>query len=225
MIQGARHDTRVCPFCRAAFEQDEPTRACARCGARHHRECVADHGGCAVFGCPGGRRDGDEVAMSDEWTIDPNDSVPIGDQIVYRVLYAIARGVYRPGDKLPTVRDVAARLKVNPNTVSKAYRDLERDGVLDSRRGTGVFVNDGALEVALERRQALVLERFERAVNEALEAGLSAADVQEVLIEALGSAARTRRDDGVLRDLEEMTKTSPTRRPGKRAGRGEKDRG
>jgi GntR family transcriptional regulator len=226
VIQGARHDTRVCPFCRAGFEDDEPTRACARCGARHHRACVADHGGCAVFGCPGGRRDGDEVAMSDEWTIDPNDPVPIGDQIVYRVLYAIARGVYRPGDKLPTVRDVAARLKVNPNTVSKAYRDLERDGVLDSRRGTGVFVNDGALEVALERRQALVLERFERAVNEALEAGLSAADVQEVLIEALGSAARSRRDEGVLRDLEELTSSgmkSPTRRPGKRAGRAEKE--
>lgn len=157
--------------------------------------------------------------MSDAWTIDPNDPVPIGDQIVYRVLYAIARGVYRPGDKLPTVRDVAARLKVNPNTVSKAYRDLERDGVLDSRRGTGVFVNEGAHEVALERRQALVLERFERAVNEALEAGLSAVEVQEVLLEALGQAARARRDDVVLREVEEMTKSPLGRWSNKRTGR------
>jgi GntR family transcriptional regulator len=157
--------------------------------------------------------------MSDAWTIDPNDPVPIGDQIVFRVLYAIARGVYRPGDKLPTVREVAARLKVNPNTVSKAYRDLERDGVLSSRRGTGVFVEDGALEVALERRQALVLERFERAVNEALEAGLGAVEIQEVLIEALGAAARGRRDEAVLREVEEFTKSPLARWAGKRAGR------
>ncbi|MCW8138015.1 MAG: GntR family transcriptional regulator [Planctomycetota bacterium] len=204
----------MCPFCRGGFVQGDRTRACAGCGARHHRECLADHGGCAVFGCQGG-----EGLMSDAWTIDPDDPVPIGDQIVYRVLYAIARGVYRPGDKLPTVREVAARLKVNPNTVSKAYRDLERDGVLDSRRGTGVFVEEGALEVALERRQALVLERFERAVNEALEAGLSTAEVQEVLLEALGQAARARKDEVVLRDVEELARSPLARWAGKRAGR------
>lgn len=139
--------------------------------------------------------------MSDEWRIDPDDPVPIGDQIVYRVLYGIARGVYRPGDKLPSVREVAARLKVNPNTVAKAYRDLERDGVIESRRGTGVFVHEAGPAIATERRQALVLERFERAVGEALDAGLSAAEVQEVLIEALGVAARARRNAEVLEEL------------------------
>ena len=128
----------------------------------------------------------------DEWTIDPDDPVPIGEQIAYRVLYAIARGVYAPGDRLPTVREVAARLRVNPNTVSKAYRDLERDGILVSRRGSGVFVHADAFETAVERRQGLVLTRFERAVGEALDAGLDPEAIQAVLGEALGRAARAR---------------------------------
>ena len=136
--------------------------------------------------------------MADEWSINPDDPVPLGEQITYRVLYAIARGVYKPGDKLPTVRETAVRLKVNPNTVSKAFRDLERDGILVSRRGSGVFVREGAFEAARARRQALVLERFERAVGEALDAGLDAEEIQEVLVEALERAAHLRRDDEVV---------------------------
>lgn len=130
--------------------------------------------------------------VEDEWTIQPDDPEPLGDQIVFRILYAIARGVYRPGDKLPTVRDVAARLRVNPNTVSKAYRDLERDGILVSRRGTGVFVHESAYETALERRQSLILQRLERAAGEALDAGLEDDEIQSVLSLALQRAARAR---------------------------------
>jgi len=131
--------------------------------------------------------------MTDEWTIQADDPVPLGDQIVFRILYAIARGVYQPGDKLPTVREVAARLRVNPNTVSKAYRDLERDGILVSRRGTGVFVHEAARATAIERRQALVLSRFEMAVAEALDAGLEAEEIQDVVMKALERAVRSRR--------------------------------
>jgi GntR family transcriptional regulator len=130
---------------------------------------------------------------TDGWTIDPDDPVPLGDQIVYRVLYSIARDVYQAGDRVPTVRDVATRLRVNPNTVSKAYRDLERDGVLVSRRGAGVFVSEGGPALARERRQALVLDRFERAVRDALDAGLSPVEIEDVLAQALVTAARNRR--------------------------------
>ncbi|RMG10368.1 MAG: GntR family transcriptional regulator [Planctomycetota bacterium] len=178
-----------CPFCRGAFLPGERVRRCATCGEAHHWECLALHGGCAVYGC--------EVAppredAMDEWSIDPDDPVPISEQITYRVLFAIAKGVYRPGDRLPTVREVAARLKVNPNTVSKAYRDLDRDGVLISRRGAGVFVHPDAPQVATERRQALVLARCERALGEALDAGLTPEEIQEVIVNALRRAARAR---------------------------------
>ena len=128
----------------------------------------------------------------DDWSINPDDPVPIGEQIGFRIFYAIARGVYQPGDKLPAVREIAARLKVNPNTVSKAYRDLERDGILVSRRGTGVFVHADALDMAVERRQSLILSRCERAIGEALDAGLDPEEIQEVLVEALRRAARAR---------------------------------
>lgn len=178
----------TCPFCHAGLLAGERACECAACGARHHLECFALQGGCAVHAC----RSQEAAEDMDDWTINPDDPVSIGDQITNRILYAIARSVYRPGDKLPTVRDVAARLRVNPNTVSKAYRDLERDGVLESRRGTGVFVNEGADKVALERRQAQVLARFERAAGEALDAGLEAHEIQEVLGLALDRAARAR---------------------------------
>lgn len=128
----------------------------------------------------------------DDWSINPDDPIPIGDQIGFRILYAIARGVYQPGDKLPTVREIAKRLKVNPNTVSRAYRDLERDGILVSRRGTGVFVHTEALDTAIARRQSLVLTRFERAVGEAIDAGLEPEEIADVLEEALKRAARAR---------------------------------
>ena len=78
--------------------------------------------------------------------------------------------------------------------------------MLVSRRGTGVFVHEDALDSAVERRQSLVLERFERAVGEALDAGLDAVQIEEVLIEALRRAARDRRgavDDVVDAFLED----------------------
>ncbi|MEZ6189103.1 MAG: GntR family transcriptional regulator [Planctomycetota bacterium] len=182
----------TCPFCRGELLAGERWWRCGGCKTTHHWECHALHGACAVFGC---RKD---ETVTDEWSINPDDPVPIGEQIAYRVLYAIARGVYLPGDKLPTVRETAVRLKVNPNTVSKAFRDLERDGILVSRRGSGVFVREGAREAARARRQSLVLERFERAVGEALDAGLDAEEIQEVLVEALERAAHLRRDEDVV---------------------------
>ncbi|MBI3725546.1 GntR family transcriptional regulator [bacterium] len=206
---GRRAASLMCPFCHAGFMARERVRVCARCGALHHAECLGIHGRCAVHGCKGSSTE-DEV--EDEWTIQPDDPEPIGDQIAFRILYAIARGVYRPGDKLPTVRDVAARLRVNPNTVSKAYRDLERDGVLVSRRGTGVFVHEDALATATERRQALVLSRFERAAGEALDAGLDAFQIQEVLAVALERAARAR---GRARELAELPLPETRGREGK----------
>ena len=159
-----------------------------RCGCRHHRECFALHGQCAVFGCPGS----EEELVNDDWTIDPDDPVPLGEQISRRILYAIARGVYQAGDKLPTVRDVAKRLRVNPNTVSKAYRDLERDGMLVSRRGTGVFVHTEGVALAVERRQSQVLGRCERAIGDALDAGLDPDEILAVVSESLRRAARAR---------------------------------
>ena len=179
-----------CPACHDTLSPTERIRRCPHCSTAHHWDCFSFLQTCAIFGCPPPK---DSPTMDDAWRIDPDDPVPIGDQITYRVLFAIARRVYHEGDKLPSVRELAARLKVNPNTVARALRDLERDGILRSRRGTGIFVHQGAFAAATERRQSLVLQRFERAVSEALDAGLSDDEIHEVLTLALSRAAAERR--------------------------------
>lgn len=73
-------------------------------------------------------------------SVDVDSGVPIWLQLRNRLIYLIASGKYLPGDKLPTVRELAVYLGVNYNTVSKVYQDIERDGYITSRRGKGTFV-------------------------------------------------------------------------------------
>jgi len=74
-------------------------------------------------------------------SIDPHDSTPIYAQIDHGLRAAIATGRLRAGDQLPTVRQLAVDLQVNANTVARVYAELERDGVLETRRGVGSFVS------------------------------------------------------------------------------------
>ena len=69
--------------------------------------------------------------------IDPSDGIPIYEQIVRQIKFAAAGGVVRPGELIPSVREVASELAVNPNTVAKAYRQLQIEGVVESVRGEG----------------------------------------------------------------------------------------
>lgn len=91
-----------------------------------------------------------------EISIDPKSGVPLYRQIIESVNFAIARGDLGPGDKLPTVRRLAVDLQVNPNTVIRAYREMELRGVLDTQQGSGTFVTDDKPQIdALERRRML----------------------------------------------------------------------
>lgn len=74
--------------------------------------------------------------------IDPKSGVPFYRQIVEQVKFAIARGDLGPGDRLPTVRQLAVDLSINPNTVIRGYRELEIEGVLDTQQGSGTFVGN-----------------------------------------------------------------------------------
>lgn len=91
-----------------------------------------------------------------EISIDPKSGVPLYRQIIESVNFAIARGDLGPGDKLPTVRQLAVDLEVNPNTVIRAYREMELRGVLDTQQGSGTFVTDDRPQIdGLERRRML----------------------------------------------------------------------
>lgn len=82
-----------------------------------------------------------------DYSIDPRSGVPFYRQIIDRVRYGIVRGLLAPGDQLPTVRQLAADLSVNPNTVIRAYREMELGGVLDTQQGSGTYVADHRPEI------------------------------------------------------------------------------
>ena len=102
-------------------------------------------------------------------SIDPRSGVPFYRQIIDRILMGIAGGKFRPGDRLPTVRRLAIDLQINPNTVSRAYRELEIREVVTTQRGTGTFI---AAEPGVAADQAKRMEFLEKFIDEwAAEAG------------------------------------------------------
>jgi GntR family transcriptional regulator len=115
-------------------------------------------------------------------SIDPRSGSPFYRQIIDRVLMAIASGDLKPGQQLPTVRQLAIDLHVNPNTVSRAYRELEIRQVVTTQRGTGTFVaaDPGIAEDAAKRAE--LLETFcDDTVAEAGRLGFSLKEVVEAL--------------------------------------------
>jgi len=92
--------------------------------------------------------------------IEPRSPKTIYRQICDRVKRDVAAGVLRPGDRLPPIRDVAAGLRVNRNTVARAYQELEREGVIVSRAGSGSFVADSQSDLRLRERVRMLDERI-----------------------------------------------------------------
>jgi GntR family transcriptional regulator len=134
-------------------------------------------------------------------SVRPDSPVPIYEQIAAQVVFGVAAGDPPPGDLVPSVRDLAQRLLVNPNTVARAYQDLERLGVLESKRGLGMEVTAKAPVLCDARRRELVRERLRDALRQAAAAGLSADDVQTLVEDEWarlsGRARRRGREDRV----------------------------
>lgn len=103
--------------------------------------------------------------------------VAVFAQIENEVRFAIASGALKAGDKLPTVRAVAERLNINPNTVAKAYRDLEIMGLVYTRRGMGIFIRDGVEEKCRTECYREIVLKMHEVVAEAKAAGLKEAEV------------------------------------------------
>jgi GntR family transcriptional regulator len=131
----------------------------------------------------------DTTAAPFAFRLDTHSGVPVYRQLIDQVQGAIAMGVLKPGDQLPTVRLVAVELAINPNTVMRAYRELEIRGVLDTQQGTGTFVADRPAEATEEEKSRKLAQLVGEIVARAGTAGLSL----EELIEALrryGSESR-----------------------------------
>ncbi len=114
-------------------------------------------------------------------TIDINSSVAVYVQIENHVQFAISSGRLKAGDQLPSVRELSERLNVNPNTVAKAYRDLEVMGLLYTRRGMGVFINKGIEAKCREECRKRIIGRMHEVVAEAKAAGMLRKEIVEIV--------------------------------------------
>src|SRR5437870_1007648 len=114
--------------------------------------------------------------MDREW----NDSQPIYRQLRDRVVAMILDGVLKEGDPLPSVRNVAAEYRVNPLTVLKGYQQLVDEGLVESKRGLGMFINSGARNLLLEgERQKFLDEEWPRIQATIQRLGLTAKELQD----------------------------------------------
>ena len=122
------------------------------------------------------------------FTVDPRSGVPIYLQLIEQVKRSVALGVLLAGEQLPTVKQLAVDLTINPNTVARAYRDLERDEIIETAPGRGSFVRkNGAAEHSRAAASHVANEALVHAVREAKSIGLSRAAVQNLFSTALNA--------------------------------------
>jgi GntR family transcriptional regulator len=113
--------------------------------------------------------------------IDPRSPTPIYAQIADRIRVAVAAGELRTGDDLPSVRALATRLRVNPATIAQAYRELEREGLVEMRQGAGTFVAALSAESRTHERAAAAQRLVREMLTNAARLGLSPADLRLAL--------------------------------------------
>ena len=121
--------------------------------------------------------------------IDPSNGLPIYDQINRQVKFAVANGALRSGDLVPSVRELAGRVAVNPNTVARAYRDLQTEGVLETLRGEGLRVTKTAPETCRTERQTLLKARLRSAIAECRLGGLTTDEIRTLIEDVLVDTA------------------------------------
>ena len=107
------------------------------------------------------------------YRLDDHSGVPVYRQLIDQVQGAIAAGVLKPGAQLPTVRLVAVELAINPNTVLRAYREMEIRGILDTQQGTGTFIADRPAEPSSDHRDRQLHQLVSEFISRAGAAGLT----------------------------------------------------
>jgi GntR family transcriptional regulator len=123
--------------------------------------------------------------MAFEFNISPGGASPIFRQIVDQVRLAIATHRLAPGDQLPSVRALAERLVVNPNTIAKAYGELAREGVIDAQQGRGVFIAPPRRMYTKAERLRRLAPLIDAVVHEALSLGFSPQELMESIQQRL----------------------------------------
>lgn len=115
--------------------------------------------------------------------IDPNADSPVYAQIVRQVKFGVASGTLRSREHLPSVRELASELRINPNTVARAYRELEHEGLVETQWGRGMFVASEVGRLPKSQRLELLSEKLQQLVQDARRLGLTEKDLHALLSE------------------------------------------
>ncbi len=106
---------------------------------------------------------------------------PFYQQVANQVKFLVASGRLSVGDQLPPVRKLAEQLLINPNTVARAYRELEAEGVVSSKRGSGVFVSDAGSPLSRKEKLRILNERIDSGLTEATQLGFDLATLVRLI--------------------------------------------
>lgn len=112
--------------------------------------------------------------------VTPDNPTPFFEQIADQIRASVAAGIYLPGEPIPSIRSQATRLLMNPNTIQRAYEQLEREGLIESRKGLGMFVAPRAAQVAARKVEESVRSTFVQGVRLGSAAQLARGRVDEL---------------------------------------------
>ncbi len=124
--------------------------------------------------------------------VDPTSNVPIYEQIVTQIAYEIAAGKLAVEEPIPSVRQMAADILINPNTIARAYRELQQMDVLEQRRGLGLFVTKQAPKLCRALRADRVRSRLREVLSEAVDSALGVDEIEKIVQQELKKAGRRR---------------------------------
>lgn len=127
--------------------------------------------------------------------IDTSSFVPIYEQIKAQLKLRIAAHILKPHDALLSIRELATELLINPNTVARAYRELEREGFIYTRKGKGCFVSDNSFSLAKKTRIEILKKIFDDAIEEAKGYELTANDIKALFNHRLSTIFESIRED------------------------------
>lgn len=120
------------------------------------------------------------------FTVDPHSGVPIYLQLIEQIKRSVALGVLAPGEQLPTVKQLATDLTINPNTVARVYRELERDGIIETSPGRGSFIRaNGGVGNATRAAADVAAAAIDAAVREAKSIGIDPAQAHDLFRRAI----------------------------------------
>lgn len=131
--------------------------------------------------------------------IDNRSRVPIYEQIINSIKQLTVAGILKPGEKLPSVRELSRQMTINPNTIQKAYLELERQGLIYVERGKGTFISENIQATNKEEKMNILYEKIKHILVECIYLGMEKKDLVEAIEKAydeINSPARKKQKEG-----------------------------